>query len=258
MSELVVRYRPLGWLIARETVRVYKLWLQTIAAPVISSFLFILVFGLSLGERVRPIEGFAYDVYIVPGLITMAMVQSAFSNTSTSLMQARLDRYIHDVLAAPMRPWEINLGVCIGGMLRALTIGVSLLALSLLLVDVPLAEPLVLLAALALLLVMFTTLGVVVGVYAETFDHHQFVNNIMLLPLTFLGGVFYSVSTLPSAWEAVSHANPIFYLVQAVRYGFLGSGDVSPLLSLSVIAALTAGSVAWSSYLFATGHRLKA
>jgi ABC-2 type transport system permease protein len=245
------------WLTGRETLRVLKVWTQTIAAPVISSFLFILVFGLSLGGRIKSVDGFDYDVYIVPGLITMAMVQAAYSNNSSSVFQARFDRYLHDVLAAPMRPWEVNLGLSLGGAVRALAIGVALLGLSLTVTDVPVREPLALVAAITLALVLFSSLGVVVGIYAETFDHHTFVNNLVILPLTFLGGVFYSVDSLPDPWHAISHLNPIFYLVQAVRYGFLGTSDVSIWLALGVTAALAAAVVGWSSWLFRTGRRLK-
>jgi ABC-2 type transport system permease protein len=118
-------------------------------------------------------------------------------------------------------------------------------------------QPLVLALAVVLALVLFSSLGVVVGIYAETFDHHTFVNNILILPLTFLGGVFYSVDRLPEPWRELSHANPIFYLVNAVRYGFLGTSDVPIGLALGITAALAAGAVAWSSWLFATGRRLK-
>jgi ABC-2 type transport system permease protein len=245
------------WLTGRETLRVLKTWTQTIAAPVLSSFLFILVFGLSLGGRIKSIDGFDYDVYIVPGLITMAMVQAAYSNNSSSVFQARFDRYLHDVLAAPMRSWEVNVGLSLGGAVRALAIGFLLLMLSLVVVDVPVREPGVLLVAITLALVLFSSLGVVVGIYAETFDHHTFVNNILILPLTFLGGVFYSVDRLPEPWQQISHANPIFYLVQSVRYGFLGASDVSVWLALGVTAALAAVVVGWSTWLFRTGRRLK-
>jgi ABC-2 type transport system permease protein len=245
------------WLTGRETLRVLKVWTQTIAAPVISSFLFILVFGISLGGRISSVDGFDYDVYIVPGLITMAMVQAAYSNNSSSVFQARSDRYLHDVLAAPMRPWEVNLGLSLGGAVRALVIGIALLLLTLAVADVPVREPAVLVVAITLALVLFSSLGVVVGIYAETFDHHTFVNNILILPLTFLGGVFYSVDQLPDPWREISHANPIFYLVQAVRYGFLGTSDVSIWLALGVTGALAAAVVGWSSWLFRTGRRLK-
>ena len=257
MSALVERHRGLLWLTARETLRVLKLWTQTIAAPVISSFLFILVFGLSLSGRIKSVEGVPYDQFIVPGLITMAMVQAAYSNNSSSVFQARFDRYLHDVLAAPMRSWEVNLGLSLGGAVRALSIGLLLGALAIPLTGVPVHEPLVLAVAVLLALILFSSLGVIVGIYAESFDHHTFVNNILILPLTFLGGVFYSVDVLGSPWQQISHLNPIFYLVQAVRYGFLGTSDVSVVLALGVTAVLAAAVVGWSSWLFATGRRLK-
>jgi ABC-2 type transport system permease protein len=249
--------RGLVALSARESERVLKLWTQTIAAPVLSSFLFILVFGLSLGGRIKQIGGVDYDVYIVPGLITMAMIQATYANNSASVFQARFDRYLNDVLAAPMRSWEINLALSVGGVVRALLIGAGLIACALPVVDVPVEHPLALAAAVALALVLFSSFGVIVGVYAESWDHTAFVTNIVILPLTFLGGVFYSVDTLPSPWHELSHANPIFYLLNAVRYGFLGTSDVSVALSLGVTGALAAAMVAWSSWLFRTGHRLK-
>jgi ABC-2 type transport system permease protein len=252
------RRRGLLALTGREVLRVLKLWTQTIAAPVMSSFLFILVFGLSLGGRIKQIEGFDYDQFIVPGLITMAMVQAAYANNSSSIFQARFDRYIHDILAAPMRSWEINLGMSLGGAIRALLIGGALLALAIPVTGVPVEHPFELAVAVALTLVLFCSLGIVVGIYAQTFDHQSFVNNIVILPLTFLGGVFYSISLLPSPWEEISHVNPLFYVVNAVRYGFLGTSDASIGLSLAVVAVLAVATVAWSSWLFATGRRLKA
>lgn len=257
MTELVVRRRGLIALSARESHRVLKLWTQTVAAPILSSFLFILVFGLSLGGRIKHIDGVDYDVFIVPGLIAMAMIQATYANNSASVFQARFDRYLNDVLAAPMRPWEINLALSIGGVVRALLIGAGLLACSLAVVDVPVRHPLELVVAVALALVLFSSFGVIVGIYANSWDHTAFVTNIVILPLTFLGGVFYSVDTLPSPWHEISHANPIFYLLNAVRYGFLGTSDVSVALSLAITGALAAAMVAWSSWLFRTGHRLK-
>jgi ABC-2 type transport system permease protein len=249
--------RGLTALSGRETVRVLKLWTQTVMAPVLSSALFIVVFGLSLGERIREIHGIPYDQFIVPGLIAMSMAQAAYANNSASVFQARFDRYLNDVLAAPMRGWEVNLGLNVGGAVRALLIGGGLAAVALPLTGVPVREPLALLAAIALLLVLFCSFGVVAGVYAESWDHTAFVTNIVILPLSFLGGVFYSVAALPSPWQEVSHLNPLYYLIDSVRYGFLGTADVSIGLSLGVTAAIAAGSVAWSVWLFATGRRLK-
>jgi ABC-2 type transport system permease protein len=247
----------LFWLCRRETLRVSKLWTQTVLAPVISSMLFILVFGLSLGGRIDQVGEVDYEVFIVPGLITMGMAQAAYANNASSIFQARFDRYIHDVLSSPMRPWQMTLGYTVGGIFRALAIGGSLLVLAAVLVDVPVERPFALVAAVALGLLLFSALGVVVGIYAETWDHTTFIANIVILPLAFVGGVFYSIEVLPSPWEELSHFNPVFYLVSAVRFGFLGESDVSVWLSLGVTAALAVPVYLWSQWLFTTGRRLK-
>jgi ABC-2 type transport system permease protein len=248
----------LFWLSRRETLRVSKLWTQTILGPVISSMLFIVVFGLSLGGRIRQVSGVEYDVFIVPGLITMAMVQAVYANNSATVFQARFDRYIHDVLSAPMRAWQMTLGFTVGGAFRAIAIGGSLMILSVPLVGAPVHRPFALLAAVVLALFLFGALGIVVGIYAETWDHTTFITNIVILPLAFLGGTFYSVDRLPSPWHELSHFNPLFYLVDAVRYGFLGHSDVPIWASLGVLVALAVPTYLWAQYLFTTGKRLKA
>jgi ABC-2 type transport system permease protein len=257
LARAAERHRGLIALGSREVLRVLKLWTQTIVAPVVASFLFILVFGLSLSGRIRHVDGVDYRVFIVPGLITMAMVQAAYSNNSSSVFQARFDRYLNDVLASPMRNWEINLGLSLGGIVRALLIGLVLLGLALPITGVPIDQPVILVVSVALGLTLFASLGVVVGIHAKTWDHAGFVQNILIVPLSFLGGVFYSVGTLPSPWREVSHANPVFYLVQAVRYGFLGTSDVPVGLALGIKATLAGATVAWSAWLFASGRKLK-
>jgi ABC-2 type transport system permease protein len=257
VTRVLARHRGLVALTGREVDRVFKLWSQTVAAPVVSSFLFILVFGLSLGGRIRQVGGVDYKVFIVPGLITMGMAQAAYANNSSTVFQSRFDRYINDVLSAPMRPWEVNLGLNMGGAVRALSIGAGLLAIAAPLTGVPVRHPFVLLLAVVLMLIVFCTLGVVVGVYASSWDQAAFITNIVILPLSFLGGVFYSVHSLPSPWQEVSHANPIFFLVSAMRYGFLGSSDVPVWVALLVTAGFAALFTTWSAWLFRTGHRLK-
>ena len=247
----------LRWLARRETLRVSKLWTQTVLAPVISSILFILVFGLSLGGRIRHVSGFNYREFIVPGLIAMAMVQAAYANNASSIFQARFDRYVNDVLSAPMRAWQMTLGFTVGGVFRALAIGGSMLVLAIPLTGVPVEQPFALIAAVLLATVLFASLGLVVGIYAETWDHTTFISNIVILPLVFVGGVFYSVDVLPAPWHELSHFNPLFYLVNGVRYGFLGQSDVSIWLSLGVTAALAIPAYLWAQWLFTTGRRLK-
>jgi ABC-2 type transport system permease protein len=159
----------LVWLCKRETLRVSKLWTQTVLAPVVSSMLFILVFGLSLGGRIKQVGEVDYEVFIVPGLLTMGMVQAAFANNASTIFQA--------------------FGYTIGGIVRALAIGVSLLVLAVVVVNVPIEHPFELALAISLGLVLFASLGLVVGIYAETWDHTSFIQNIVILPLTFVGGV---------------------------------------------------------------------
>ena len=250
--------RGMAWLARREITRVSKLWTQTILASVVSSILFILVFGLSLGDRIRQIDGFEYDVFIVPGLIAMAMVQAAYANNASTIYQGRSDRFINDILSAPMHPWQMTAGYVVGGVFRGLAIGIALLALAAPLTGVPLEQPLVLIAAVTLALIGFASLGTVVGIYAQGWDHTTFIANIVILPLTFVGGVFYSVDMLASPWEEVSHFNPIFYMLQAIRYGFLGTSDVSVWLALGVTAALSIPCYLWAQWLFTTGRKLKA
>jgi ABC-2 type transport system permease protein len=250
--------RGLLWLARRETLRVTKLWTQTILAPVVSSILFILVFGLSLGGRIKNVGGVDYDVFIVPGLITMGMVQAAYANNASTIFQARADRYVNDVLSAPMHPWQMTLGFVIGGVFRAFVIGLALFVLAVALIAAPVHSPLALIAAVILGLVLFASLGTVVGIFAESWDHTTFINNIVILPLAFTGGVFYSVHLLPSPWQELSHFNPVFYLVQGIRYGFLGESDVSVWLSLGVTAALAVPAYLWAQWLFSSGRKLKA
>jgi ABC-2 type transport system permease protein len=245
------------WLCRRECHRVLKLWTQTTLAPVVSSLLFIVVFGLSLGSRISEVNGFDYRVFIVPGLIAMAMAQAAYSNNASTIYQGRSDRFIDDVLAAPMHAWQMNLGFLAGGAFRALLIGGALAAVAVPVTGAPVEEPVLLTAAVLLLVIGFGSLGTIVGIFAESFDHTSFINNIVILPLTFLGGVFYSIDSLSSPWEAISHANPLFYVVDAVRYGFLGTSDVGAGISFAVLAAMALALLAWSQYLFTSGRKLK-
>jgi ABC-2 type transport system permease protein len=250
-------YNSLFWLAARESLRVGRLWSQTVLAPVVSSLLFVIVFGLSLGDRIKDVSGFDYPVFILPGLIAMGMLTAAYSNNSSSIFQARNDRYIDDILAAPMRAWQVDIGLTIGGVLRALAIGIVTTAVAAPLLGVPVEHPFVLIAASLLAILLFSSLGLIVGIYAQTWDHNAFVQNLVIQPLVFVGGVFYSVDILPSPWHELTHLNPLFYIVDGIRYGFLGTSDVAPAIALAVTAALAAALFWWSVWLFRSGHRLK-
>ncbi len=250
-------WNGLYWLARRECHRVLKLWTQTTLAPVVSSLLFIVVFGLSLGSSIKQISGVDYDQFIVPGLVAMAMAQAAYSNNASTVYQGRSERFIDDVLAAPMHNWQMNAGFLAGGCFRAAMIGGALTALAIPITGAGISHPLLLFAAVTLLVIGFGSLGTIVGIYAESFDHTSFINNIVILPLTFLGGVFYSIDRLGAPWQDLSHANPLFYVVEAVRYGFLDVSDVDPLVSFGVLAAMAAVLLAWSQYLFSSGRKLK-
>lgn len=256
-APFVEQRRGLVWLCEREVLRFLKLWLQTLVAPVISSLLFIVVFGVALGDQIADVGGVPYKQFIVPGLVVQAVLTAAFSNNASTLFQARSDRFLNDVLSSPLRWWEVNIGLAIGGILRGLLTGVLVMVAAMLLTGATIAQPLVLIVATALVLVAFAQLGVIVGVYATSWDFMAFVTSLVILPLSFLGGIFYSVDRLPEAWQAVSHVNPIFYLVQAFRHGFVGHSDVSIWVSLGVILGLAAALSAWCTWLFRTGHRLK-
>lgn len=256
-APFVEQRRGLVWLCEREVLRFLKLWMQTLVAPVISSLLFIVVFGVALGDQIADVGGVPYKQFIVPGLVVQAVLTAAFSNNSSTLFQARSDRFLNDVLSSPLRWWEVNIGLAIGGMLRGLLTGILVVVAAMLLTGVTIERPLILVVATALVLVAFAQLGVIVGVYAKSWDFMAFVTSLVILPLSFLGGIFYSVDRLPEAWQAVSHVNPIFYLVQAFRHAFVGHSDVSIWVSLGVILALAAALSAWCTWLFRTGHRLK-
>jgi ABC-2 type transport system permease protein len=256
-APFVEERRGLLWLCEREIVRFLKLWMQTLTAPVVSSALFIVVFGLALGDSIKPVDGISYKQFIVPGLIVQAVLTAAFSNNGSTVIQARMDRFINDVLASPLRWWEVNIGLAIGGVVRGLLTGLLLLVLAIAMTGIGVAQPLVLIVATVLVLIAFAQLGVLTGIYANSWDGMAFMSSLVILPLSFLGGTFYSVDRLPAGWEVVSHLNPMFYLVQAYRIGFLGHGDVPTWLALLVLAALAAGLSAWCGWVFRTGYRLK-
>lgn len=247
----------LRWLCLRECHRVLKVWKQTILAPVVSSLLFMVVFGIALGDRISKVGNTEYSIFIVPGLIAMAMAQAAYSNNSSSVFQARSDRFIDDILAAPMHAWQMTAGYLCGAVFRSLIIGIALTALAIPITGVGIENPLPLAIAALLLVAGFGSLGTIVGIYAKSWDNQSFVNNLVILPLIFLGGVFYSVDRLGSPWQQISHANPLFYVVDAIRFGFLGEHDVSPWISFAVLAVISGLLAAWSLYLFASGRRLK-
>lgn len=245
-------------LLRREVSRFWKIKRQTLGAPLLETFLYISVFGAALGSRINTLHGVDYVVFIVPGLIMMAWAVNAFSNNSSSILQQKLQRAIDDQLSSPASPLELLLAFSLGGFLRGMLIATLTFASASLLIDLPIAHPLVLLPALFLVGFFFSQLGVLVGVRAEQYDDVSFAQTFVLQPLIFLGGVFYSSSLLPEPYQTLTHLNPVYYMINLVRYGFLDYSEASVPLSLGVLTLAVAALFAVNLRLFTQGYRLRA
>ncbi len=247
------RWRGVAALAEREVLRVLRLWTQTIAPPVVSAVLFIVVFGVALGTSIRVIDGVPYDRFIVPGLVLMSVATSAFGNNATSIYQARNDGFIEDPASSPMGPAQLMAGYLSGGVVRGLLIGGLTLAAARVFVDYPVDDPLVLAAALAGASIAFAALGTVVGLHSTGWEQQNVVGNLVIAPLAFLGGVFYSIDALAEPWRSLTHADPIFYMVVAARHGTLGGSEVPLGLSLGITLGLAAAMLAWAWWTFVRG-----
>ncbi|HEU4905699.1 MAG TPA: ABC transporter permease [Solirubrobacterales bacterium] len=255
MSTAQIRFATL-W--RREVNRFMKIKKQTIGAPLLETFLYISVFGAALGSRVGELHGFDYVVFVIPGLIMMALSTNAFANNSSSILQQKFQGAIQDQLSSPASPLELLLAFSFGGFARGLIVAALTFVASSFLVDLPLDHILVLLPALFLVGFFFSQLGVLIGVRAEQFDDVAFAQTFVLQPLIFLGGVFYSATLLPEPFQTLTHFNPLFYMINLVRYGFLGYSEVSVALSLLALFAATAAIFAVNLRLFSRGYRLRA
>jgi ABC-2 type transport system permease protein len=242
----------------REVNRFMKIKKQTIGAPLLETFLYISVFGAALGTRIDQLHGIDYVVFVIPGLIMMAWAINAFSNNSSSILQQKFQGAIQDQLSSPASPAELLLAFSLGGFMRGLTVAVLTFIASSLLVDLPVEHVLVLIPSLFLVGFFFSQLGVLIGVRAEQFDDVAFAQTFILTPLIFLGGVFYSATLLPEPYETLTHFNPIFYMINLVRYGFVGYSEVSIALSLVALTAATAVLFLVNLRLFTKGYRLRA
>ena len=245
------------WLLEREVVRFLKIWRFSIVGQILSALLFVLVFGVALRGRVQAIHGIPYDRFILPGLVVQAVLTVGFVNGTTSLFEARNDRYIHGVLTSPLRWWEINIALVLGGIVRELLVGVGVFAIAGSFIGIEVKRPLVLLVATLALLISGAQLGVLVGTYASSLDDIYSIETLVVLPLGFLSGIFYSVDRLPEGWRFVSYANPVFYFVEAARAGILGHADLPAALSLAVVTVIAAVLSLWSLALFRSAKRLK-
>ena len=255
MSAAQIRFATL-W--RREVNRFMKIKKQTLGAPLLETFLYISVFGAALGSRIDKLHGIDYVVFVIPGLIMMAWSTNAFANNSSSILQQKFQGAIQDQLSSPASPLELLLAFSLGGFMRGLIVaGLTFTAASFL-VDLPVEHILVLVPSLLLVGFFFSQLGVLIGVRAEQFDDVAFAQTFILTPLIFLGGVFYSASLLPEPYETLTHFNPIFYMINLVRYGFVGFSEVSVALSLLALTAATAALFLVNLRLFTTGYRLRA
>jgi ABC-2 type transport system permease protein len=252
----VAQRRGTTALAGREVRRVVSLWTQTILPPVLTALLFLAIFGGALGERIREIEGIDYLDFILPGLLVMTVASQTFANNSTSLFQAKSEGYIEDVLTSPLRPWQLALAYMAGGLVRGFAAALAVLALALPFVG-GLERPAIAFIALVLTGLVFAAVGVITGVWAETFDQHSFIASIVITPLALAGAVFYSARTLPEPWATLTRFDPIYYLVDATRAGFTGFHESSLWLSLAVTALVALAAFAAATALLARGWRLK-
>lgn len=255
MSAAQIRFATL-W--RREVNRFMKIKKQTLGAPLLETFLYISVFGAALGTRIKQLHGIDYIVFVVPGLIMMSWSTNAFTNNSSSILQQKFQGAIQDQLSSPASPLELLLAFSLGGFLRGLIVAGITFVVSVFLIDLPVEHVLVLVPALFLVGFFFSQLGVLIGVRAEQFDDVAFAQTFILTPLIFLGGVFYSATLLPQPWETLTHFNPIYYMINLVRYGFVGYTEVSIPLSLLALAAATAVLFLANLRLFSRGYKLRA
>ena len=244
-------------LLYKEVLRFWKVSFQTVGAPVLSTLLYLLVFAHALSAHVQAFPGVSYVEFLVPGLAMMAMLQNAFANSSSSLIQSKITGNIVFILLPPMAPAEIFLAYLIAAVLRAMVVGAGVFAATIWIVPLPLAHPV---WALAFALVgsgLLATLGIIAGIWSEKFDQLAAFQNFIVMPLTFLAGVFYSVHSLPPFWQAVSRLNPFFYAVDGFRYGFFGQADISPATSLPIATAAFAALSFLTLFLLHRGYKLR-
>ena len=216
----------LGTVTRREIMRILRIWSQTLVPPAITMVLYFLIFGQLIGSRIGDMGGYTYMEFIVPGLVMMSVIQNSYGNISSSFFGAKFGRHVEELLVSPMPSWVILGGYVAGAVVRGLMVGVIVLGIAMLFTSVRIPHPLVTLSTVLLGATIFSLAGFVNAIYAKKFDDVAIVPTFILTPLTYLGGVFYSITLLPAWAQAATHANPIFYMVNAFRYGLLGTSDV--------------------------------
>lgn len=243
-------------LIEREFYRFGRLAGQTIGAPVVMTVLFVLIFGYSLGQQIENISGFSYITYILPGLAGMGVITNSYSNSSTSLFMARMDRSIENILVAPLSNVKIVFAFVVGGLLRGVLVGGITLLVAVALTGLKIQHPMVAAFYLVCLSVIFSALGIISALWAEDWDHLATFSNFVITPLTYLGGVFYSIKMLPPVWRKISILNPILYFIDGFRWTILGHADVPFAVAGGVTLGFAVLSVSAAVYLFRIGYKL--
>jgi ABC-2 type transport system permease protein len=241
----------------KEILRFGKVLLQTLIAPVITSLLYLLVFGHVLTGRVEVFPGVSYIAFLVPGLVMMSVIQNAFANSSSSLIQSKVTGNILFILLTPLSHMEFFLAFIAAAAVRGLIVGLGVFLVAIFFVDVPVQHLGYILLFALLGSAVLGTLGVIAGIWAEKFDQLAGFQNFIILPLSFLSGVFYSIHSLPLFWQRLSHFNPFFYMIDGFRYGFFGVSDVSPLLSLAVVALFFVALSGLTLLMLKTGYKLR-
>ena len=226
MMPLRAQYIAFQTILIKEILRFTRIWIQTVLPPAITVFLYFIIFGSLIGPRLGEMVGIPYMRYIAPGLIMMAVISNAYSNVVSSFFSAKFQRHIEEMLVSPLPNYVILLGFVAGGLARGLVVGAVVTAVAMLMASVPVQRPLITMAMIALTAVLFALGGFINGVYARSFDDISIIPTFVLTPLTYLGGIFYSIDMLPEFWRQVSLFNPILYMINAFRYGILGVSDI--------------------------------
>ena len=256
-SDAARNWIALGTIARREVSRILRIWSQTLVPPAITMTLYFLIFGGLIGSRIGDMGGYTYMEFIVPGLVMMSVIQNSYGNISSSFFGAKFGRHVEELLVSPMPNWVILWGYVAGAVLRGLLVGVMVLGIAMLFTTVRIPHPLVTLSSVILGATIFSLAGFVNAVYAKKFDDVAIVPTFILTPLTYLGGVFYSVTLLPGWAQAATHANPIFYMVNAFRYGLLGVSDVPLWVAYALMLGFVAVLSALSLWLLRRGVGLR-
>ena len=247
-------------MLRKDIVRMFRIWVQTFLPSVITSILYFLVFGTVLGSRIGDMQGVDYMTFVVPGLVMLAIVTSAYANTSFMFFSSKFfARSIDEILVSPTPPWLLIGGFVAGGVVRGVLVGTLVFIVSVFFTGLHLAvhNVLIILGFAILTALVFALAGLVNGIYAKSIDGINLVPTFVLTPLVYLGGIFYSVHTLPDWWQAITYANPLFYLINGFRYGFLGITDVPVAISLGVLGGLIGILIAMNWYFIRTGLGLR-